>query len=135
MSTNEVTIVVVEDEEHLAQGLRFNLEADGYRVLVYGDGESAIEALLQPENPIAAVVLDVMLPGRDGFSVVQELRDRQNYTRYCCSQHAVALKMFSPALLPAPMITCPNPSTSRFSLPASTASCGGHPGSATRSNR
>ena len=80
MSTNEVTIVVVEDEEHLAQGLRFNLEADGYRVLVYGDGESAIEALLQPENPIAAVVLDVMLPGRDGFSVVQELRDRQNYT-------------------------------------------------------
>ena len=80
MTSGELTIFIVEDEEHLAQGLRFNLEAEGYRVLVFSDGESAIEALLHPEQPIAAVVLDVMLPGRDGFSVVSELREIQNYT-------------------------------------------------------
>lgn len=75
-----LTIVIVEDEEHLAQGLRFNLEAEGYRVLIFGDGESAINLLLQLDAPVAAVVLDVMLPGRDGFSVVSEMRERQNYT-------------------------------------------------------
>jgi DNA-binding response OmpR family regulator len=80
MTSGELTLVIVEDEEHLAQGLRFNLEAEGYRVLVFSDGESAIDSLLQPEQPIAAVVLDVMLPGRDGFSVVSELREKQNYT-------------------------------------------------------
>jgi DNA-binding response OmpR family regulator len=78
--TTDTTIAVVEDEEHLAQGLRFNLEAEGYRALLFKDGESAIESLLQPAAPIAAVVLDVMLPGRDGFSVVRELREKQNYT-------------------------------------------------------
>jgi DNA-binding response OmpR family regulator len=76
----ETTIAVVEDEAHLAQGLRFNLEAEGYSALVFEDGESAMTALLAPPVPIAAVVLDVMLPGRDGFSVVRELRERQNYT-------------------------------------------------------
>ncbi len=80
MTANELTIVIVEDEEHLAQGLRFNLEAENYRVLVFSDGETAIETLLRPEQPIAAVVLDVMLPGRDGFSVVSEMREKQNYT-------------------------------------------------------
>jgi DNA-binding response OmpR family regulator len=74
------TIAVVEDEEHLAQGLRFNLEAEGYKVLVFGDGESALATLLQPDISIAAVVLDIMLPARDGFSVVRELRQQQNYT-------------------------------------------------------
>ena len=81
---NETVIAVVEDEAHLAQGLRFNLEAEGYRTLIFEDGESAIAALLQkpaPDQPrIAAVILDVMLPGRDGFSVVSEMRAQQNYT-------------------------------------------------------
>lgn len=80
MTTQLLTIVIVEDEEHLAQGLRFNLEAEGYRVLVFSDGESAMATLLQSDPLIAAVVLDVMLPGRDGFSVVSELREKQNYT-------------------------------------------------------
>ena len=74
------TIVVVEDEAHLAQGLRFNLEAEGYRALLFDDGESAMETLLDPTSPIAAVILDVMLPGRDGFSVVSEMREKENYT-------------------------------------------------------
>jgi DNA-binding response OmpR family regulator len=77
---NETTIVVVEDEKHLAQGLRFNLELEGYRTLVFDDGESAIATLLAPPTPIAAVILDVMLPGRDGFSVVSEMREHENFT-------------------------------------------------------
>jgi DNA-binding response OmpR family regulator len=79
--TDRMTIVIVEDEEHLAQGLRFNLEAEGYRALVFNDGESALTAIVDSSQTIAAVLLDVMLPGRDGFSVVRELRERQNYTR------------------------------------------------------
>ena len=65
-------ILVVEDEEHLADGLRFNLEAEGHKVAVAGDGERALELLAA--NSYDAVVLDVMLPGRNGFSVAQELR-------------------------------------------------------------
>ncbi len=79
MSTPPLTIAVVEDEAHLAQGLRFNLEAEGYRTLIFETGEAALPELLAPPEPIAAVILDVMLPGRDGFSVVQELREQQNY--------------------------------------------------------
>jgi DNA-binding response OmpR family regulator len=78
--SGEPLIAVVEDETHLAQGLRFNLEAEGYRTLIFDDGESAIAALLAPPMPIAAVILDVMLPGRDGFSVVSEMREKANYT-------------------------------------------------------
>ena len=79
MSTPQLTIAVVEDEAHLAQGLRFNLEAEGYRTLIFETGEAAMSALLAPAEPVAAVILDVMLPGRDGFSVVQELREHQNH--------------------------------------------------------
>src|ERR1700722_7665774 len=67
-------ILVVEDEQHLANGLRFNLEAEGYQVAVVETGEAALE-LLKPE-PAAfdVVVLDVMLPGMDGFTVMSEVR-------------------------------------------------------------
>ncbi len=69
------TILVVEDEKHLADGLRFNLEAEGYRVDTVGDGEAALALLIQPGVQIYdAVVLDVMLPGKDGFEVAAELR-------------------------------------------------------------
>lgn len=67
-------IAVVEDEEHLAQGLLFNLQAEGYRTHHESDGETALHWLLTTAEPPAAVLLDVMLPGRDGFSVVRELR-------------------------------------------------------------
>ena len=92
-------VLIVEDEAHIAQGLRFNLEAEGHSVEVAGDGESAIELLLghkengKKENgkrgagkqernqreEFDAVVLDVMLPGKDGFAVATELRAAKNF--------------------------------------------------------
>jgi DNA-binding response OmpR family regulator len=73
-------IVVVEDEDHLAQGLLFNLRAEGYRAHHESDGDSALAYLLAPPEAIAAVVLDCMLPGADGFTIVRALRDAQLYT-------------------------------------------------------
>jgi DNA-binding response OmpR family regulator len=67
-------ILVVEDELHLAEGLRFNLEAEGYQVRVVETGEAALDILQAPEAPVDVVVLDVMLPGKDGFAVMSELR-------------------------------------------------------------
>ncbi|HUC28512.1 MAG TPA: response regulator transcription factor [Candidatus Acidoferrum sp.] len=72
-------VLVVEDEAHLAQGLRFNLEAEGYAAEVVGDGEAATDRLLDRNEKFDAVVLDIMLPGKDGFSVVSELRAARNY--------------------------------------------------------
>src|SRR5918911_1609302 len=67
-------VLIVEDEKHLADGLRFNLEAEGYTVETVADGESALSLLLEKRQRFDAVVLDVMLPGRDGFTVAAELR-------------------------------------------------------------
>jgi DNA-binding response OmpR family regulator len=72
-------ILVVEDEEHLAKGLKFNLEAEGYRTQVVGDGEAALDLLLEKQTPFDLVVLDVMLPGKDGFTVATELRKANHY--------------------------------------------------------
>jgi DNA-binding response OmpR family regulator len=72
-------VLVVEDEAHLATGLRFNIEAEGHSVDVSGDGETALERLLEKKEKFDAVVLDVMLPGKDGFSVVGALRKARNY--------------------------------------------------------
>ena len=72
-------VLVVEDEAHLAEGLRFNLEAEGYSAEVVSDGEAATERLLTKKEDFDAVVLDIMLPGKDGFSVVSELRAARNY--------------------------------------------------------
>jgi DNA-binding response OmpR family regulator len=72
-------VLVVEDEAHLAKGLRFNLEAEGHSVEVSGDGESALERLVAKNEDFDAVVLDVMLPGKDGFAVVSTLRKAHNY--------------------------------------------------------
>jgi DNA-binding response OmpR family regulator len=66
-------ILIVEDEQHLADGLRFNLEAEGYQVQVVDTGEAALETLAQ-DQAFDVVVLDVMLPGKDGFTVMSELR-------------------------------------------------------------
>src|SRR6266849_580427 len=72
-------ILIVEDETHIAEGLRFNLEAEGHRVQVTDNGEEALQRLRSGSQPFDAVVLDVMLPGKDGFTVVRELRQAQNY--------------------------------------------------------
>ena len=67
-------VLVVEDEQHLADGLRFNLEAEGYQVAVAETGEAALERLLKNAERFDVVILDVMLPAKDGFSVMSELR-------------------------------------------------------------
>lgn len=72
-------ILVVEDEVHLAEGLRFNLEAEGHSVQITGKGEEALEILLKKHHGFEALVLDVMLPGKNGFDVARELREAQNY--------------------------------------------------------
>lgn len=72
-------VLVVEDEAHLAQGLRFNLEAEGHSVHVTDRGEEALTLLLKNKEGFDALILDVMLPGKDGFSVARELRAAQNY--------------------------------------------------------
>jgi DNA-binding response OmpR family regulator len=72
-------VLVVEDEAHLAQGLCFNLQAEGYAAEVVGDGEAATDRLLGKKENFDAIVLDIMLPGKDGFSVVSELRAARNY--------------------------------------------------------
>jgi DNA-binding response OmpR family regulator len=77
--TSSPLIAVVEDEEHLAQGLLFNLSAEGYRVHHESDGDSALTWLLNPPEPPAAVVLDCMLPGADGFTIVRKLREANIY--------------------------------------------------------
>ncbi len=74
-----IRVLVVEDEAHLAQGLRFNLEAEGYSAEVVGDGEGATDRLLEKKENFDVVVLDIMLPGKDGFRVVSELRAARNY--------------------------------------------------------
>ncbi len=68
-------ILVVEDEEHLAHGLLFNLQAEGYRTHHESDGEAALQWLLAPEHSPDAVLLDVMLPSRDGFSILRAVRE------------------------------------------------------------
>jgi DNA-binding response OmpR family regulator len=72
-------VLVVEDEAHLAQGLRFNLQAEGHAVEVAGDGETALDRLVEKRERFDAVVLDVMLPGKSGFDVAALLREKKNY--------------------------------------------------------
>jgi len=67
-------VLIVEDEKHLADGLRFNLEAEGYEVETAADGETAMRLLLEEPKRFDAVLLDVMLPGKNGFEVATELR-------------------------------------------------------------
>ena len=72
-------ILIVVDEQHLAEGLRFNLEAEGYQIHVVDNGEAALEILGSEEPPFDVVVLDVMLPGKDGFAVISDLRRRGQF--------------------------------------------------------
>jgi DNA-binding response OmpR family regulator len=72
-------ILIVEDERHLADGLRFNLEADEHEVDLSETGEDALQRLTEEPRRYDLVVLDVMLPGIDGFAVTAELRQRGQY--------------------------------------------------------
>jgi DNA-binding response OmpR family regulator len=72
-------VLVVEDEQHLADGLRFNLEAEGYQVQLVDNGEAALETLRVESTPFDVVILDVMLPDKDGFTVMSEMRQSGQY--------------------------------------------------------
>jgi DNA-binding response OmpR family regulator len=72
-------ILVVEDESHIAEGLRFNLEAEGHSVEIAADGEDALHRMRVKNQPYDLILLDVMLPGKDGFAVAHELRRHQNF--------------------------------------------------------
>jgi DNA-binding response OmpR family regulator len=74
-----MNVLIVEDEQHLADGLRFNLEAEGYDAAIAADGEAALAELFDNTKEYDAVVLDVMLPGKDGFTVAAELRAAGNF--------------------------------------------------------
>ena len=67
-------ILIVEDEQHIADGVSFNLQADGHETVVVSDGERALELAVKEQRAFDAMVLDVMLPGKDGFAVAAELR-------------------------------------------------------------
>ncbi len=73
-------ILIVEDEQHLAEGMRFNLEAENFAVQIAGDGAAALRLLLKENKKFDAIILDVMLPEVDGFTVAKTLREAQDYT-------------------------------------------------------
>ena len=72
-------ILIVDDEQHISEGLKFNLEAEGHEAVVASDGEQALDLLLNVRRVFDVVVLDVMLPGKDGFAVAAELRAAEQF--------------------------------------------------------
>ncbi len=72
----QVHILVVEDEQHLALGIKYNLLAEGYQVTTLGDGPSALRLLEESPQSVDLVVLDLMLPGMSGYAVCEEIRAR-----------------------------------------------------------
>jgi len=74
MATNKKHILVVEDEEHLAIGIKYNLEAENYQVTTVGDGRSALQIIQEADANLHMVILDVMLPGMSGYEICESLR-------------------------------------------------------------
>ncbi len=75
---NAQRLLIVEDEEHLATGLKLNLELEGYRVDVAANAKEAAQRLLDPSG-YDAIVLDVMLPDVNGFELCRKFRDAGNF--------------------------------------------------------
>ena len=72
-------VLIVEDEAHIATGLQFNLQAEGHSASIANDGETALDLLLARHEDYDAMVLDIMLPGKDGFEVANQLRAARNF--------------------------------------------------------
>jgi two-component system alkaline phosphatase synthesis response regulator PhoP len=75
-ATTAKHILVVEDERHLAMGIKFNLEEEGYRVTTIDNGPAALELHDENDPEIDLIILDIMLPGMSGYAVCEELRQR-----------------------------------------------------------
>lgn len=73
------SILIVEDEKHLADGLSYNLKAEGYDVEIAGNAEEAFALLVERQRAYDVMVLDVMLPGMDGFLLASQLRAKGHY--------------------------------------------------------
>lgn len=67
-------ILVVEDEKHLGVGIKYNLEAEGYRVTLVEDGPTALRLFGQSGQGIDLIILDLMLPGMSGYAVCEAVR-------------------------------------------------------------
>lgn len=78
MSSEAKHILIVEDEEHLAVGIKFNLEAEGYRVTTAGDGATALKIVDDGPDDVNLVILDLMMPGMSGYRVCESLRENGN---------------------------------------------------------
>jgi len=78
MKNSGKNILVVEDEEHLAKGIKYNLEAEGYSATVVGDGVTALKLFEDKSNSIDLLILDLMLPGMSGYAVCDALRAASN---------------------------------------------------------
>ena len=78
MARKALNILVVEDEQHLAHGIKYNLEAEGYRAITAEDGRIALAILEDPNESIDLVILDLMLPGMSGYAVCDSLRASGN---------------------------------------------------------
>ena len=73
------SVLIVEDEKHLADGLRYNLKAEGYEVQAVGSAEEALALLVERRRDFDVLVLDVMLPGMDGFTLAARLRSQEKF--------------------------------------------------------
>jgi DNA-binding response OmpR family regulator len=76
--TDKKRILIIEDDESISLGLRMNLEAEGYEVRIAEDGETGLEQIRRPDEGLDLVILDVMLPRRNGFEVLRALRGEGN---------------------------------------------------------
>ncbi len=84
-------ILLVEDEEHLAVGIRYNLEAEGFDVTSVSNGPAALEVMRQARGTVSLVILDLMLPGMSGYEVCELLRE---------NDHAMPVLILSARTLP-----------------------------------
>ena len=75
-------ILVIEDEQHLAFGIKYNLEAEGFDVVVAGDGPAGLKMVEEDPAAIDLLILDLMLPGMSGYAVCQSLRERGSKCRF-----------------------------------------------------
>ncbi len=72
-------VLIVEDDAHIAEGLRYNLECEGHATVVAGDGQAAVDLLAEAGPPFDLVILDLMLPRMSGFEVARRVRATGNF--------------------------------------------------------